>query len=147
MKIYLKNISIPKIQKQHVDKYFIKNYKKNYIYTEEGIFNIDNNNLFKMKIKDRPLEKSVLAGFDIYIDKSIMTKNEEYYHLPIHNYPEELTEEIYKLNAQSSLQMNIEMKENFIHNLYFVSKCSIDTIGVKKDIITFLSLLKIKNDM
>ena len=92
-------------------------------------------------------ERENMDGFEVYIDDSKVFSKDEHYHLPINHYNEEIIEEIYKLNNQTDLQLIIIIKDNFISDFYFLTKCDIDTIGVKKDIITFLSLLKFKNDM
>lgn len=147
MKIYVNNIPLAKLQKKTLEKFFIKHTKSSVFYSEEGIFTIDRNKLFKLKIGDVPSKKYMIDGFEIYLDHSKILSKEEYYHLPINHYKEDIIEEVYKLNNQTDLQLNIVVKDNFVQDFYFLTKCDIDTIGIKKDIITFLSLLKFKNDM
>lgn len=143
----MNNIPISKLQKKYIKNYFIKHTKSSLFYSEEGIFKIVNNKLFKLKICDAPIKKYNFDGFEAYIDDSKVFSKDEHYHLPINHYNEEIIEEVYKLNNQTDLQLIIIVKDNFISDFYFLTKCDIDTIGVKKDIISFLSLLKFKNDM
>ena len=147
MKIYIENISLAKLQKKIVEKYFSRKSKQQLIYTVEGIFKIDKNTLFKLKINDKAVEKYCINGMTVFVDKSNYYINDEYYQLPFNNHIEEITEEIYKLNNSSDLQLVFSIKDNFISDMYFYTKCDIDTIGIKKDIISFLSLLKIKDHM
>ena len=147
MKIYIDNIPLAKLQKKNVEKYFSRKSKQQLIYTEEGIFKIEKNSLFKLKINDKAVEKSCINGMTVYVDKSSYYIKDEYYQLPFRHYIEEITEEIYKLNNTSDLQLVFSIKDDFISDMFFYTKCDIDTIGIKKDIISFLSLLKIKDVM
>ena len=55
MKIYFKNITIDENILKNIDTYKKHVYTNNFIYSEEGVFQIKNNKIMKVKSNDKTL--------------------------------------------------------------------------------------------
>ena len=147
MKIYIKDLPINHNQQKALLPYYINKKHSSMIYSEEGIFKIEKDKLYKMKINDIPIRTYNIDNIVLYMDDSKINIDEEWYQIPYNHYNDDIIEEIYKLKPTSTLQMSIIKKNSFIQDIYFVTKYDINTIGLKDDIFSFLSLLKFNSNM
>jgi len=147
MRIFIENMLPQYIALNKLDKYFSSQEKKTYIYTESGIYKIMHNRLMKITIVDKPIKKTQIDDTNIIIDNSYEKIDEEYYQLPFHHYPENITINTYELREKAALKLITEVEDGEIKNIYFFTKGELYTIGIKDDIFSFLSLLKFNNSM
>lgn len=147
MKIYVYNHHINKINEDNIKQYLTKTTEKNVFYSNEGIFKITNNKLYKIQVKDVKIKNHYINNIKCYIDNSEHKLGEEYYQIPYTHVRETITEEIYKLKENSDIKLILEKLKGFINNIYFETKLNINTIGIKEEILSFLSVLKFGNRM
>lgn len=148
MKIYLDlPISVIKIIEKKLGNY-IKTTKKFYeIYTQEGMFRIENdtNQLFKLKIGDIDNHEIVkLGNWDCIIDKSIIEYVNEIYQIPILNGIVNMIEETYKISNKSLLTFVIlRYQSDHARDFYFTldDKEDINNKFIQEEILSFLSLI------
>lgn len=80
MKLYIDNYNISNLYSKFniLDKYFVNKNSHLEIYSNEGVFIIDDINLYKLNIKDEDIIriKDYYKKFTILIDNSIITKHE-----------------------------------------------------------------------
>ena len=111
MKLYIENYNILKISKKlkRLEGLFINNVYKKEIYSDEGIFTIDKNNLYKITYLDG--ETITIPNYidtvNIIIDKSEETR-EIVNHLPFTNFILNLETRNYVLNPQSKIKLVID---------------------------------------
>lgn len=150
MKIYLDNTHSENIDYKHIKTNKIKSYlmtceEKEIIYSTSGIYKLYDNKIFNIQIVDKPSKKISVNGVDFILDDSIVQDSEEYYQIPaVHEY-EKRTVMKYHLRVKSPLKLVLEIMDNDIVDMYFETKEKMHTIGIKDDIFTFLSLLKLTN--
>ena len=147
MKIYFKNININENILKKLENYKKHIYTNNYIYSNEGIFQIKNNKIIKIKPNDKTLIYDNFEDYEIVIDNSYFQTHHEVYQLPYEHLNLIQTKYIYKLrdNAPISLEVIKNSKHNieyFYFKIYNEACISIlQNYSYKEDIISFLSLL------
>jgi hypothetical protein len=126
MKLYIENYNILKISKKmkSLEEFFLNNSYRKEIYSEEGIFMIDKNNLYQITYLDGEITK-----FPNYIDdiNIITDKTEEIKKIvnqvPFTNIVLELETQHYVLNKQSKFKLVIDfiLNDNKIepYDFYF----------------------------
>jgi hypothetical protein len=111
MKLYIENYDILKISKKlkQLSGLFINNSCKKEIYSDEGIFTTDKNNLYKITYLDGEISKipKYIDNINIVIDKSEETR-EIVNQLPFENFILNLETRNYVLNPQSKIKLVID---------------------------------------
>ena len=111
MKLYIENYDILKISKKQkqLSSLFINNSYKKEIYSNEGIFTTDKNNLYKITYLDGEISKipKYIDNINIVIDKSEETR-EIVNQLPFENFILNLETRNYVLNPQSKIKLVID---------------------------------------
>ena len=135
MKIYVKNF-IPKNTK--VDTLIINIIKYKEIYSSEGIFRIQNDNIFKLVPQDVPCEYITYKNNDLIIDKSnyIFRKN---YSIPYNHLVYNIDKVEYKFYNNSPITFIIEYCNNKVVDIYFYTKQDL-YINLKNNILEYISL-------
>ena len=151
MKIYINNFNLDLLNnianklKENINntKIYIQ------LYTEQGIFTIDNKSIHKLN----PIDISIIIfenyynDFTLVVDTSYFVKEKVTSVIGITHLSFETKQIYYKINNKSDLSLVIEYhyeKNNFNPNdIYFELHKDVDLndIFVKKEIIEFLSLL------
>jgi hypothetical protein len=111
MKLYIEKYDILKLSKKlkQLSGLFINNSYKKEIYSDEGIFTIDKNNLYKITYLDGEILKipNYIDNVNIIIDKSDETR-EIVNQLPFDNFILNLETRNYVLNPQSKIKLVID---------------------------------------
>lgn len=139
MKIYIDNLN--NILENEISKYIISNINNNYIFSEVGIFKINNNYLNFIKIIDEDIVKGKLDNNISYtIDNSTFDiQMEKIYSFPINHVLININTIKYKF-CEKNIYFIIEKYNNNKKNLYFYVNDIISNINLyKNDIISFLS--------
>jgi hypothetical protein len=150
MKIYINNYNIDNLSKKikGLDGYLIHKTNSIEIYSDEGIYTVDENNIYNITYLDRPIQKiKYTDDIEMYIDLS--TANSIIVNqLPLDNIIIKITTYTYKICQRSKVKLII----NFIlnksmeykpYNFYFDVTDDIDINGpiFKEDIDEFLFYL------
>ena len=111
MKLYIENYDILKLSKKlkRLEGLFINNVYKKEIYSDEGIFTVDKNNLYKITYLDGEITTipNFIDDVNIIIDKSEETREIVNY-LPFTNFILNLETRYYVLNPQSKIKLVID---------------------------------------
>ena len=151
MKIYIENYNIEKLSKKlkTLHEYFINKTNILEVYTDEGIFSIDQNNIYKHEYFDKPVKniKKYIDDFSVIVDttnfkKSIVNQ------LPSDNLIIKIETRMYQISSKSSLRLIINFIQNKqseykLYDWYFDVSDDIDINNLlfKEDINVFLSSL------
>lgn len=151
MKIYINNLNLNILN--NINNLFKENlvYTKNFIelYTDEGIYHIENINIYLLNIIDKDIIKydKFYKDFTLIVDPSYTKRNI----IPSIHGTNHLSFEVkechYKLTNKSNVNLVIKYyyeKPNFIENdIYFElnEEIDINDIFIKKELIEFLSVL------
>uniref|UniRef100_A0A6C0AYP1 Uncharacterized protein n=1 Tax=viral metagenome TaxID=1070528 RepID=A0A6C0AYP1_9ZZZZ len=139
MKIYTP-ISIPKnIYDLNLLQINITQYKD--IYSSDGIFRIQNDNIYQLIPQDKPIEKTTYNNTEFIIDKSYFSFRNEIYCIPIIHLEFNIEYIEFKLNNKSKISLIIEKTNNIIIDTYFYTKENNLHNYLKDDILLIHSLL------
>ena len=145
MKIYINNFNVTIIN-NIANKFktnLVKTYTYIHLYTNEGIYMIDNKNTYLVTITDKDIKiyNNYYNNISFIVDSSIYDKNKvtsingnDHLSFQIHKY-------IYKINTSSVVQMIIEYSNKIPNDIYFEINKDVDINDdlIKKEIIEFLS--------
>ena len=141
MRIYISR-KLPKIpEDSNLIKYSTK-YKE--IYSEEGIFRVQNDKLFQLLPEDKVIESFSLNNLEFMIDTGGMTQKKTVQTLPFNHITRDIEQIEYRLHNKSVVVLIILYNKSILVNEYFfVKKDSICNI-VKNEILEYIELLDIK---
>ena len=143
MRIYIDGLDIKHINRDNLSTCQVTQEKETRIYSTSGIFRINKGKLVMIHIVDDPVKKMRLDGISLYLDNSKeIIDDEEQYQIPVDHIKEDINVMRYSLRNKSPIKLIIVMVDGTIRDVYFKADSSINTIGIKDDIFSFLSLLK-----
>ena len=123
-----------------IQSYFLKSFQKLKFESNNMIYEIVNDKIYKMKpyetVKEYELDTSVRLNL-----QNENNERKESYYIPIDLQYNKLNVDKYKLKHNSLLTLYIENNKS----IYFQTDENDITHSVKEDLITFLSLLKLYN--
>lgn len=138
MKLYLPNIKINSINPALIEKFLVKKLNETYIFSEEGIIQIQGDKLIKLNIIDEQIQAVKLDKFDIITDNSKFVIDCEYSQVYPYHIEEIIHKYIYKLRKDTIIDLILEKKNDIIIDFYFYLKDDKYFINIKEDILTFL---------
>lgn len=150
MKIYIKNLELQNIKSniELIKKYEIKNIKYIIFYSNDGIFELNNKNLYKLYQNDVKITSDNISynneDYELLYDNSFYNK-EKIYSVP-KLYREKKIKKTYFKIEKTFLTFILEQEDNNIIDFYFElddkSKDKISNNIIKNEISSFLSILK-----
>ena len=143
MRLYVENQKLINDYNKFLKKYLIQTNKQIEIYSEEGIFNIDNNDIYLLCIMNEKHD-IIKNGINMIVDHSIIIK-EKVNQLPVEHIPLQIQYDIYCVNPKSNVKMIVKTLENkhIPIDVYFEVDNNIDprSISVINEINTFVKLV------
>ena len=138
MKIYFPTIKLNNINPSLLEKFLFKKTNESYIYSEQGIIQIQGEKLFILNIIDEHIQTMKLDKFDIITDNSKFVIDCECLQVYPYHVEEIIHKYIYKLRKDTIIDLIIEKKNDSIIDFYFYLKDNKQFINIKEDILTFL---------
>lgn len=151
MKIYINNFNLEILNdiSEQIKEYIINSETYITLYTGEGIYNIEDKNIYILEPYDKDIKKydNYYKNFTLIVDPSYFNiKNVNSIHGENH-ITFNTIKQIYKLNKKSDIQLIIkfcfENKKIIPNDIYFeiTKDIDINEVLIKKELIEFLSLL------
>lgn len=152
MKIYIDNYSITNLSKKMkgLNKYLTNKTNTIDVYSDEGIFSVDQQNIYKITYLDKPVKKAKYINedntiFDFLIDSSETTSS-IVNHLPHDNLIMKTETQVYQTSATSKVKLviisllNKQLNEYKPHDFYFdvSNDIHVNSPIFKEDINVFL---------
>jgi hypothetical protein len=131
-----------------LEPYLVETRRENYIWSQEnGPLKIKAQKIYRVRIKDVPVIKTLLGAFPATIDKSeFICDDEECHQIPPNSYQEQIEIKVYKLSAASlsaaslsNVEWIFEYKNGELYDHYFYSKEE-DINKIKAEVLQFLLL-------
>lgn len=152
MRIYLENFNYQNINFNNLKKYNNELKEIIEIYTDNGLFLIDNKRIFSLKYKDGLIEKcnNYINNINLILDKTIIKKNMNMVsHVPINNIQRKLKLYFFRLREKSPLKLVLTYENDIIVDMYFMlfetyaaySIADLNNFSIKEDIVEFLNYL------
>lgn len=142
MKIYIPHINLSPLSLQNISKYFINENMLHYIYSSEGIFEINNDVIYKKIIHDDTNINMNIDGNEICIDNSKFSKGFIVNQLPFNHIYKPINRKKYSLREKCKLQLIVDIEDKCVKDFYLLTNETIITHSLSEDILTFLSVLK-----
>jgi hypothetical protein len=151
MKIYLPIFNLNEIEPSLIKEYLVSSEKKELLWSDEGIFEIKNNKLYKKIIVDDAINDinyiNNIDNLAAVFDESTFEEN-EWFQIPPSHFNQKLIMQYYQIN-NSLLKFVIEyetspIKQN-MRDFYFTLKNKSDLENIKGDMNTFLLRLNLCN--
>ncbi len=137
MKIYIPKLDITI---DNLNNYYKYNNNFKIIYSDDGIFKINNNTINKLNIIDKSIESLTINGINLLIDKTNISVISNVTTIPYTHKCIEVTEIKYKETTKSTLSLVIHYNKNKIIDSFFESN---DNIVDKNTINNLNKYLKI----
>ena len=125
MKIYIENYNIEKLYKKikFLNEYLTDKTNVLEIYSDEGIYSVDQNNIYKISYLDRPTKKVKYTDNIIMMIDPSETIKTIVNQLPVDNVIFKFTRYTYQLGANSKIKLVIDLMLNNMeytpYNFYF----------------------------
>ena len=143
MKYYIEGI-LPRFDK--IEQFYKKTETTKMIYSNEGIFSVETNNIFKMIPVDKPISRFpnyYKKGLTIIVDESYFEKHLLYSQIPFDHIFLEKSFKYYCLGNEERKDSNLYLviEENNPVNYYFLAKENLDNLLIQEELTVFFSLL------
>ena len=129
--------------KKKLTSFYEKTQTFNRLWTPDGLFQLEAQQLYRVAIKDVPIRKSMLGIYPVTIDASEFIRAAEVsYQVPPQSHPEFIQQKIYRLTPTSPVEWIFEYDINgdtIQENYFRVPEA--DEQRYKTDILHFLSLI------
>ena len=116
--------------KNKLEPYFYEMRYINRLWTPEGLFQIENNKIFRVGIKDIPVTKTMIGAFPVTIDASeFVQEQEESYQVPPQSHPEYLIQKVYRLSSHIEWVFVYDSSGEMLIDNYFYLHTSASVAG------------------
>ena len=138
MKIYIPNYDI---NTNKLDKYYKYYNDFKIVYSEDGIFKINNNNISKLNITDKTIESISISGTKLYIDKSIISFSNNITTIPLRHKLIDINEIKYKETEKSQLSLIIQYSKNKLIDAFFIINADEIDDNIIIDLTNYLKII------
>jgi hypothetical protein len=144
MRVYiLSNINVKKNLLHKLEPYFQHMRQVCYIWSMNGLLQVEDDKIYRIKIKDILSKKTLLGAYPATIDESEFLREEECYQIAPRSFNEYTTLKTYRLPRGDSLvNFILEYKDDELHDNYFTLPAGEDIHSPKNktDLLEFLNL-------
>lgn len=144
--------SIGKSALSNLQPFFYETRLLQNIWSKEGLLQLNNNHVFRCRIKDGKIFKTLLGVCPVTIDMSEIIKENECNQILPDAYKEIITQQVYRLSADSSVECILEYKDGTLYDWHLSIPSTVhaslttpeDIIHqptVKQDLLHLLSLI------
>jgi len=138
MKIYIPNCDINTNKLMNYCKY---NNEFKIVYSDDGIFKINYNNIYRLNITDKPIETISINGAKLYIDKSIISMSDNITTIPHKHKLIDINEIKYKETEKSEISLIIQYSKNKIIDTFFLLNTEIIDNNIINDLSNYLKII------
>lgn len=124
-----------------IEKLFEKKINYKDIYSDEGIFRIKNNIVYKLIPQDFPCEKYKFNNINFIVDKSKYLLVEDIYCIPYKNIVYNIEEVRYRVNSKSKVELVIKYNNLYVMDIYFYVNEENLSNNCKNNILEYFPLL------
>jgi hypothetical protein len=147
MRIYiLSNANVKKNILAKLEPYLHNIRQISYIWSMNGLLQVENDKIYKIKIKDVISKKTLLGAYPVTIDESEFIREEECFQIAPRSYKEYTTLKSYRMESTpkeiNNIEWIFEYKDDELHDNYFnlANGEDINSPKIKADLLQFLNL-------
>jgi hypothetical protein len=139
MKIYISNLNI---NTNELDNYYNKYYNNfKMIYSDCGIFRIENDSISKLNIIDGDIETIHINNVTLLVDNSIVSRENGHTTIPYKHNLVEINEIIYKKNKNSIISLITHYNKNKMIDVFFEVNNNILDNNIMDDLTNYLKII------
>lgn len=142
MRIYVPEIAVSMLQKERISEYYNKSQSTSLIISADGIFRVEDNEVSRLKIRDSHVTRDRVGEFDVLLDNSKWEFDESAFQIPTEHIYETTIKKEYILREGALVSLIVEEINGENTDFYFSTNEDIEMLGIRDDILTFLSQLK-----
>jgi hypothetical protein len=131
---------IKKNNQAKLEPYFYQIRNINYIHTSDGLLQIENNRIYRIRVNNAPVIKTMIGAFPITVNKTEYTREGECYQVHPNSRHEFLIHKVYKASPTNLVEWICVYRENNLLDNYFSlpEGTDINSPDVKADLLFFL---------
>jgi|TARA_B110000261_G_scaffold147415_1_gene172348 hypothetical protein len=147
IKLYPTNVNITQESVDKIPQYKYKEDNIMLLFSTEGIIQVRNDRLDRIKVIDVPTRECCLNNYDFMCDESSYIIDCEWFQIPKYHIVEKVKKNYYRLRPGALVELVVETRIVDGNNdpqptTYFKTQNTTISLGVEEDIITFLAALK-----
>ena len=124
MKVYTDIVKKTHSNLERLEKYFYKTQAETIIYSDEGVYQVINDDIKKVNINDCGVEvkKNYIDGINLYVDSSYRKTTYVNQQITFEHTVIKVKKMHYRLQENAVITFCIELVNNNIHDYYFLTK-------------------------
>tara|TARA_R110002072_G_scaffold280526_1_gene442918 strand:+ start:979 stop:1413 length:435 start_codon:yes stop_codon:yes gene_type:complete len=142
MKIYIPDIIISRVNEERIAEYYKKSGSTSLIISTDGILKIKDSEISRLRIRDVHVTESSIGTFRVLLDDSKWEFDESWFQIPTEHIHETTIKKEYILRKGALVSLIVEERNMENVDFYFSTNEDIEMMGIRDDILTFLSQLK-----
>ena len=142
MKIYIPEVAVSRLKEERITEYYKKSRSTSLIISTDGILKIKDSEISRLRIRDVHVTETSIGMFKVLLDNSKWEFDESWFQIPTEHINETTIKKEYILRKGALVSLIVEERNMENVDFYFSTNEDIEMMGIRDDILTFLSQLK-----
>jgi hypothetical protein len=142
MRIYIPEVAVARLEEKRIEEYYNKSRTTRLIISTDGILKVKDNDISRLRIRDIRVTETIVGNFKVLLDDSKWEFDESWFQIPTEHTHETTIKKEYILRKDALVCLVVEEINRKNVDFYFSTDKDIDMMGIRDDILTFLSQLK-----
>ena len=142
MKIYIPDVAVSRLKEERIAEYYKKSRSTSLIISTDGISKIKDSEISRLRIRDVHVTETSIGKFKVLLDNSKWEFDESWFQIPTEHINETTIKKEYILRKGALVSLIVEERNMENVDFYFSTNEDIEMMGIRDDILTFLSQLK-----
>ena len=142
MRIYIPEVAVARLEEKRIEEYYNKSRTTRLIISTDGILKVKDNDISRLRIRDIRVTETIVGNFKVLLDDSKWEFDESWFQIPTEHTHETTIKKEYIIRKGAPVSLIVEERDRKNVDFYFSTDEDIDMMGIRDDILTFLSQLK-----
>jgi hypothetical protein len=142
MRIYIPEVAVARLEEKRIEEYYNKSRTTRLIISTDGILKVKDNEISRLRIRDIRVTETIVGKFKVLLDNSKWEFDESWFQIPTEHTHETTIKKEYILRKGALVSLVVEERDRKNVDFYFSTDKDIEMMGIREDILTFLSQLK-----
>ena len=142
MRIYIPEVAVARLEEKRIEEYYNKSRTTRLIISTDGILKVKDNEISRLRIRDIRVTETIVGKFKVLLDDSKWEFDESWFQIPTAHTHETTIKKEYILRKGALVSLVVEERDRKNVDFYFSTDKDIEMMGIRDDILTFLSQLK-----
>ncbi len=142
MRIYIPEVAVSRLEEKRIVEHYSKSRSTSLVISANGIFRVKDDEISRLKIQDVHVTETSIGKFRALIDNSKWEVDEPWFQIATEHTHETTIKKEYIFREGARVNLIVEERNGKNVDFYFSTNEDIDMLGIREDILTFLSQLK-----